>query len=107
MALDDSEKLSQASVLLSSLVDLDRLWSTIKRVTAIGFSFSDPYISGAIFRRMHHPGYKMICVTPDPGNVLEQRLDGLRGQISGATDGQSSIEYRKVCASEFCMNSLR
>lgn len=107
MALDDSEKLSQTSVLLSSLVDLDRLWSTIKRVTAIGFSFSDPYISGAIFRRMHHPGYKMICVTPDPGNVLEQRLDGLRGQISGATDGQSSIEYRKVCASEFCMNSLR
>jgi len=106
MALDDSEKLSQACFRLSSLVELDQLWSTFKRITAIGFSFSDYYINGAIFHRMHHPGYKLVCVTPDPDNALEQRLDGLHGQISRATDGQSSIEYRKVCASEFCMRSL-
>jgi len=106
MALDDSEKLSQASFRLSSLVDFDRLWSTIKRVTAVGFSFSDYYINGAIFHRMHHPGYKLVCVTPDPGNALQERLKGLRGQILRATGGRSDIEYRKVCASEFCMRSL-
>lgn len=106
MALDDSEKLSKASFQLSSLVELDRLWSKLKKVTAIGFSFSDYYINGAIFHRMHHPGYKLVCVTPDPGNTLEQRLEGLRGQILRATGGLSSIEYRKICASEFCMRSL-
>ena len=106
MALDDSEKLSKASFQLSSLVELDRLWSTLKRITAIGFSFSDYYINGVIFHRMHHRGYKLVCVTPDPDNVLEQRLDGLRGQILRATEDLSSIEYLKICASEFCMRSL-
>lgn len=106
MALDDSEKLSQASFRLSSLIELDRLWSTIKRVTAIGFSFSDYYINGAIFHRMHHPGYKLICVTPDPEDALAQRLDGLRNQILRATGGLSSIEYRKICARDFCMTDL-
>jgi SIR2-like domain len=106
MALDDSEKLSQVSFRLSSLVELDRLWSTIKRVTAIGFSFSDYYINGTIFHRMHHPGYKLVCVTPDSGNALEKRLEGLRCQILRATGGLSNIEYRKVCASEFCMQSI-
>lgn len=106
MALDDTEKLSKASFQLSSLVELDRLWSALKRITAIGFSFSDYYINGAVFHRMHHPGYKLVCVTPDPGDVLEQRLEGLRGQILRATKGLSRIEYQKICASEFCNHNL-
>jgi hypothetical protein len=104
IGLDNPGKLGIALMLIPGLVELDRLFSEAKKITAIGTSLSDTHIKSILLNRLYSPGYEIVFI--DPSEAPFNGFNRVNETVQRASGGSSKMTHKKMCAMEYCINHL-